>query len=147
MKERGGQIGLVDFATQDDMDNAIRKMDNSEFKNPFDRCTIRVKEDRDGNGGGGGRGRSRSRFVRVLASLGMRAACRLASRACLPWQALALTLGSLTCITHSHIHASASAGLLAPAAALAAAAAGGMCVVYTCFLFFWGGDTQDARVS
>lgn len=66
MKDRGSVIGLVDFATYEDMANAIRKLDSSEFKNPFDRCTIRVKEERGGGGGGGGgsRGRSRSRSPR-----------------------------------------------------------------------------------
>ncbi len=61
MVKQGGRdaIGLVDFATQEDMDNAIRKLDDSEFRNPFDKCTIRVREDRDRDGGaGGGGGRS-----------------------------------------------------------------------------------------
>lgn len=33
----GGLLGLVDYATADDMRNAIRKLDDSEFRNPFDR--------------------------------------------------------------------------------------------------------------
>lgn len=61
MKDGRGNMGLVDFSCLEDMQTALRKLDNSEFRNPFDKCTIRVREDRAGNGGGGGRGRSRSR--------------------------------------------------------------------------------------
>jgi hypothetical protein len=44
------------------MKKAIRKLDDTEFKNPFDRSYIRVKEDtRESGGVGGGRERSRSR--------------------------------------------------------------------------------------
>jgi hypothetical protein len=31
-----GVIGLVDYASGDDMDAALRKLDDSEFKNPYD---------------------------------------------------------------------------------------------------------------
>jgi splicing factor, arginine/serine-rich 1 len=30
-------IGIVDFATKDDMKYALRKLDDTEFKNPFER--------------------------------------------------------------------------------------------------------------
>ncbi len=42
-------------------ESAIRKLDDTEFKNPFDKCYIRVKEDKGDRGGGGGRKRSPSR--------------------------------------------------------------------------------------
>jgi hypothetical protein len=35
--------GFVDYFNAADMDRAIETLDNSEFKNPFDTCTIRVK--------------------------------------------------------------------------------------------------------
>ncbi|KAK9785337.1 hypothetical protein WJX73_000672 [Symbiochloris irregularis] len=56
-RERDGTIGIVDLASKDDMRYAIRKLDDSEFRNPFDRTYIRVREERSG---GGGRSRSRS---------------------------------------------------------------------------------------
>ena len=34
-----------------------RKLDDTEFRNPFDRAYVRVVEDREGGGGGGGGGR------------------------------------------------------------------------------------------
>jgi arginine/serine-rich splicing factor 1/9 len=54
-----GMRGEVDFATADDMDCAINKLDDTEFKNPFDTTMIRVKEAKGGGGGGGGGGGSR----------------------------------------------------------------------------------------
>ncbi|GFH27949.1 uncharacterized protein HaLaN_26349 [Haematococcus lacustris] len=38
---RGGNMGLVDFSTADNMQTALRKLDQSEFRNPFDKTTIR----------------------------------------------------------------------------------------------------------
>ncbi|GLJ18445.1 hypothetical protein SUGI_0327180 [Cryptomeria japonica] len=39
-----GTTGVVDYTNYDDMKYAIRKLDDSEFKNPFSRSYIRVKE-------------------------------------------------------------------------------------------------------
>ena len=57
----GDGSGVVEYGSFEDMRNAIRTLDDSEFRNPFDKAIIRVRED-DGRGrGGGGRRRSRSR--------------------------------------------------------------------------------------
>ena len=50
-------IGQVDYATEDDMKTALRKLDDSEFKNPFDRAYIRLKAENKKES----RSRSRSR--------------------------------------------------------------------------------------
>lgn len=49
--------GIVDFTNYEDMQYAIRKLDDSKFRNPFSRSYIRVKEDR----GSGSRRRSVTR--------------------------------------------------------------------------------------
>ncbi|GAB4855597.1 Serine/arginine-rich splicing factor sr30 [Ancistrocladus abbreviatus] len=43
-RDRGGMTGIVDYTNYDDMKRAIRKLDDSEFRNAFDRGYIRVKE-------------------------------------------------------------------------------------------------------
>ncbi|XP_020087433.1 serine/arginine-rich splicing factor SR34B-like isoform X1 [Ananas comosus] len=43
-REGGGTIGIVDYTNYDDMKYAIRKLDDSEFRNAFSRAYIRVKE-------------------------------------------------------------------------------------------------------
>ncbi|KDD73460.1 hypothetical protein H632_c2152p1, partial [Helicosporidium sp. ATCC 50920] len=43
-RERGAAVGVVEFDSWDDMDKAIRKLDDTEFRNPFDRAYIRLKE-------------------------------------------------------------------------------------------------------
>jgi arginine/serine-rich splicing factor 1/9 len=48
VRERGELVGEVDFATADEMRYAVRKLDDTEFRNPFDKCYIRVQEDRRG---------------------------------------------------------------------------------------------------
>jgi len=63
-RDRDGMMGVVDYTNIDDIKYAVRKLDDSEFKNPFDRCFIRVKADKHSvlnRGGRGGRSRSRSR--------------------------------------------------------------------------------------
>ena len=60
VRDRGGAMGIVEFDSADDLDRAIRKLDDTEFRNPFDRSYIRIIED-DGGRGGSRRGRSRSR--------------------------------------------------------------------------------------
>lgn len=42
--ERRGTIGIVDYTNYDDMKYAIRKLDDSEFRNAFSRAFIRVRE-------------------------------------------------------------------------------------------------------
>ena len=63
VRDRSGAMGVVEFDTSDDLERAIRKLDDTEFRNPFDRSYIRIYEDdgSGGRGGGGGRRRSRSR--------------------------------------------------------------------------------------
>lgn len=46
MRDGSGMLGMVDYGTRDDMDRALRKLDDSEFRNPYDKAYIRVKEDR-----------------------------------------------------------------------------------------------------
>lgn len=59
-RDRGGVLGVVEFDTADDLARAIRKLDDTEFRNPFERGYIRVIDDSDASKGGG-RARSRSR--------------------------------------------------------------------------------------
>jgi RNA recognition motif-containing protein len=40
--DRNGD-GIVEYSNEDDMENAIRKLDDTEFKNPFDQSYVRVK--------------------------------------------------------------------------------------------------------
>lgn len=44
-RDRDGTVGIVDFSTRDDMKYAIRKLDDTEFRNPFEKSYIRIKED------------------------------------------------------------------------------------------------------
>ena len=60
-RDRSGLIGVVEFENQDDLDLAIRKLDDTEFKNPFERCFVRVIDDSDYKSRNGGTARSRSR--------------------------------------------------------------------------------------
>ncbi|XP_057837894.2 serine/arginine-rich splicing factor SR30 isoform X4 [Cryptomeria japonica] len=59
-RKRSGTVGVVDYTTYEDMKYAIRKLDDSEFRNPFSRSYIRVREDR-GYQSSYSRSRSRSR--------------------------------------------------------------------------------------
>ncbi|XP_058082348.1 serine/arginine-rich splicing factor SR34B-like isoform X2 [Magnolia sinica] len=43
-RDGGGTTGIVDYTNYDDMKYAIRKLDDSEFRNAFSRSYIRVKE-------------------------------------------------------------------------------------------------------
>ncbi|XXG79244.1 hypothetical protein AAC387_Pa09g0357 [Persea americana] len=43
-RDRGGTRGTVDYTNYDDMKYAIRKLDDSEFRNAFSRSYIRVKK-------------------------------------------------------------------------------------------------------
>lgn len=57
-KDGTTMMGIVDYTNEDDMKYAIRKLDDSEFKNPFSKgCFIRVREETKP-------GRSRSRSPR-----------------------------------------------------------------------------------
>uniref|UniRef100_A0A0M8KT32 Serine/arginine-rich-splicing factor SR34 n=1 Tax=Nicotiana attenuata TaxID=49451 RepID=A0A0M8KT32_NICAT len=74
-RERRGTTGIVDYTNYDDMKYAIKKLDDSEFRNAFSRSTIRVKEYDHSHsrsrsrsrsysrGKSGSRSRSRSRSV------------------------------------------------------------------------------------
>ncbi len=54
-RDRGGVIGVVEFDTPEDLARAIRKLDDTEFRNPFERSYIRVHDDSDSKRGGGRR--------------------------------------------------------------------------------------------
>ena len=54
-RDRGGVIGVVEFDTPEDLARAIRKLDDTEFRNPFERAYIRVHDDSDAKRGGGRR--------------------------------------------------------------------------------------------
>uniref|UniRef100_A0A0D9VTW4 RRM domain-containing protein n=1 Tax=Leersia perrieri TaxID=77586 RepID=A0A0D9VTW4_9ORYZ len=43
-REGGGTVGIVDYTNYDDMKYAIKKLDDSEFRNAFSKGHIRVKE-------------------------------------------------------------------------------------------------------
>ncbi|KAK1277310.1 Pre-mRNA-splicing factor SF2 [Acorus gramineus] len=62
-REGGGTTGVVDYTNYDDMKYAIRKLNDSEFRNAFSRAYIRVKEEdsRRGLSRSPSRGRSYSR--------------------------------------------------------------------------------------
>ncbi|EEE67802.1 hypothetical protein OsJ_25544 [Oryza sativa Japonica Group] len=60
-REGGGTIGIVDYTNYDDMKYAIRKLDDSEFKNAFSKAYIRVKEYDGKRSRSYSRSRSRSR--------------------------------------------------------------------------------------
>jgi arginine/serine-rich splicing factor 1/9 len=57
-RDRGGVIGVVEFDTPEDLARAIRKLDDTEFRNPFERAYIRVYDDSDAKRGGGRRCRA-----------------------------------------------------------------------------------------
>jgi len=54
-RDRGGVIGVVEFDTPEDLARAIRKLDDTEFRNPFERSYIRVHDDSDSKRAGGRR--------------------------------------------------------------------------------------------
>lgn len=65
-RDRGSIVGVVEFETRDDLDRAIRKLDDTEFKNPFDRAYIRLVDDSDSRRSRSySRSRSRSRCVMI----------------------------------------------------------------------------------
>jgi hypothetical protein len=43
-RDRGEAVGVAEFETQDDMLYAIKKLDDTEFKNPFEKSYIRLVE-------------------------------------------------------------------------------------------------------
>ncbi|KAJ4727680.1 Serine/arginine-rich-splicing factor like [Melia azedarach] len=62
-RDGSGTTGIVDYTNYDDMKHAIKKLDDSEFRNAFSRAYVRVREydpRRDGSRSPG-RGRSYSR--------------------------------------------------------------------------------------
>jgi hypothetical protein len=80
-RDRGGVLGVVEFDSPEDLARAIRKLDDTEFRNPFERAYIRVVDDSDATkGGGGGRGRSRSRSRHAPAPSMKLACCNISNR-------------------------------------------------------------------
>lgn len=43
-RERGEAVGVAEFETMEDMRTAIRRLDDTEFKNPFEKSYIRIIE-------------------------------------------------------------------------------------------------------
>jgi arginine/serine-rich splicing factor 1/9 len=43
-RERGEAVGVAEFESEDDMRLAIRRLDDTEFKNPFEKSYIRIVE-------------------------------------------------------------------------------------------------------
>lgn len=62
--DREGTFGLVDYTNYDDMKYAIRKLDDSVFKNPWTSTYIRVREYKSSPSRSHSRSRSRSRSPR-----------------------------------------------------------------------------------
>ncbi|KAJ4847460.1 Serine/arginine-rich splicing factor sr34a [Turnera subulata] len=60
-RDGDGATGIVDYTNHEDMRNAIRQLDDTEFRNPFTRAYIRVKSYEGNPHGGQSRSRSRSR--------------------------------------------------------------------------------------
>ena len=61
-ESRSGRLkGIVEFVSRDDMDYALRKLDDTEMKNPFDRAYIRCYPYEDDKPSSRPRSRSRSR--------------------------------------------------------------------------------------
>ncbi|KAK9838659.1 hypothetical protein WJX74_000886 [Apatococcus lobatus] len=59
-KDRDGMVGVCDYSNKEDLERAIRKLDRSYFRNPFDEVRIRVRADR-GRSPSASRSRSYSR--------------------------------------------------------------------------------------
>ncbi|CAN6328537.1 unnamed protein product [Urochloa humidicola] len=60
-REAGATIGIADYTNYEDMKHAIRKLDETEFRNAFSRSYIRVREYDAKRSRSRSRGRSRSR--------------------------------------------------------------------------------------
>ncbi|CAD6272477.1 unnamed protein product [Miscanthus lutarioriparius] len=60
-RDAGATIGLADYTNYEDMKHAIRKLDDSEFRNAFSRTHIQVREYDARRSRSRSRGRSRSR--------------------------------------------------------------------------------------
>ncbi|KAL6620099.1 hypothetical protein ACP70R_035238 [Stipagrostis hirtigluma subsp. patula] len=60
-REAGATIGIADYTNYEDMKHAIRKLDDSEFRNAFSRAYIRVREYDASRSRSRSRDRSRSR--------------------------------------------------------------------------------------
>lgn len=61
VREGDRVVGVVEFESAEDLKYAIKKLDDTEFKNPFDTVYIRIEEDTGSRGGGGGRSPPRGR--------------------------------------------------------------------------------------
>ncbi|GFY98706.1 RNA-binding (RRM/RBD/RNP motifs) family protein [Actinidia rufa] len=60
-RDGSGTTGIVDYTSYDDMKYAIRKLDDSEFRNAFTQAIVRVKEYKSSRSRSNSRSRSRSR--------------------------------------------------------------------------------------
>ncbi|GBG73052.1 hypothetical protein CBR_g12769 [Chara braunii] len=60
-RDGNGTVGIVDYNSYEDMKHAVRKLDDSEFRNPFAKSYIRVREDRGSYYSSRSRSRSPSR--------------------------------------------------------------------------------------
>jgi arginine/serine-rich splicing factor 1/9 len=60
-RDSDGTFGIVDYTNTDDMNYAVRNLDDTEFKNPWARAHIRVKKQESSSRRSRSRGRSRSR--------------------------------------------------------------------------------------
>ncbi|XP_026401986.1 serine/arginine-rich splicing factor SR34A [Papaver somniferum] len=81
-----GTMGLVDYTNYDDMKYAIRKLDDTEFKNPFSKAYIRVKayETSPSRGRSSSRSSSRSRSRSRSRSAGRKRSNSLEQEGCVP---------------------------------------------------------------
>ncbi|KAK4745436.1 hypothetical protein SAY87_011748 [Trapa incisa] len=83
-RDRDGTFGIVDYTNYDDMKYAIRKLDDTEFRNPWARAYIRVKRYEASPSRSFSRSRSRSRSQSVRRersrSLGGRSVSKSPSR-------------------------------------------------------------------
>ncbi|GFZ13733.1 similar to SERINE-ARGININE PROTEIN 30 [Actinidia rufa] len=59
-RDGSGTTGIVDYTSYDDMKYAIRKLDDSEFRNAFTQAIVRVKEYKSSRSRSNSRSRSRS---------------------------------------------------------------------------------------
>ncbi|XP_057473662.1 serine/arginine-rich-splicing factor SR34-like [Actinidia eriantha] len=60
-RDGSGTTGIVDYTSYDDMKYAVRKLDDSEFRNAFTQAIVRVKEYKSSRSRSNSRSRSRSR--------------------------------------------------------------------------------------
>ena len=102
-RDHHGTTGVVEFETAEDLKRAIRKLDDTEFKNPFDRSYIRIRDDSERGGGGRSRSRSTPRPVRLsalnlLIQMPQLLCFHLCLLACKPHAQSAVSFSHKTCV-------------------------------------------------